>query len=157
MRNLQVQTIFFSATSTQTVFFFRQRFCKQFFFYEMHCFIMRSFLLLHYSLVLHLLNNISGPVFLFPSFSAVVQEFFCCLRISAFNLSSTCLLASLITLSLRSKSSPVNCSIKDSSAPSTLSIVLLLSTGVTLTLPSSQATLSRESSGFPQHSSSLLS
>ena len=39
-----------------------------------------------------------------------------------FNLSSTCLLASLITSSL--KSYPVNCSIKDSSAPTTLSIVL---------------------------------
>ena len=83
-----------------------------------------------------------------PYFSAVVPEFFCCLRISAFNLSSTCLLASLITSSLRLKSYPVNCSIKDPCTPSILSIVLLLSTGVTLTLPSSRATLYRESSGF---------
>ena len=74
-------------------------------------------------------------------FSAVVPEFFCCLRISTFNLSSTCLLASLIILSL--KSSPVNCSIKDSSPPSTLSIVLLLSTGVTLTLPHRQSSFVR--------------
>ena len=49
----------------------------------------------------HLLNNIGGPVFTLPYFSAVVPELFCCLRISAFNLSSTCLLASLITSSLK--------------------------------------------------------
>ena len=67
-------------------------------------------MLLHYSLVL---NNIGGPVFMLPYFSAVVPEFFCCLRISTFNLSSTCF--------FNNKSSPVNCSIKDSSAPSTLS------------------------------------
>ena len=102
--------------------------------------------------------NVGSPFISLFHFSTVVPEFFCCLHISAFNLSSTCLLASLITSSFQSlKSSPVNSSIKDPSPPSTLSIVLLLSTGVTLTLPSSQATLSRESSGFPQHSSSLLS
>ena len=98
-------------------------------------------MLLLYSKCYHLLNNIGGPVFMLPYFSAVMPKFFCCLCISAFNLSSTCLLASLITSSLRLKSSSVICSIKDSSAPSTLSIVLLLSTGVTLTLPSSRATL----------------
>ena len=79
-----------------------------------------------------------------PYLSAVVPEFFCCLHISAFNLSSTCLLDSLITSSLQSTQYFIH-------------IVLLLSTGVTLTIPSSQATLSRESWGFPQHSSSLLS
>ena len=59
-----------------------------------------------------------------PYFSAVMPEFFCCLRISAFNLSSTCLLASLITSFL--KSSQVNSSNKDSRPPNILSIVLLL-------------------------------
>ena len=68
-----------------------------------------------------------------PYFSAIVPEIFCCLRISAFNLSSNCLLASLITSYL--KSSPVNDLLKTPShPPSTLSIVLLLPTGVTLTL-----------------------
>ena len=38
-----------------------------------------------------------------PYFSAVVPVFFCCLHISAFNLSSTCLLASLIASSLQGR------------------------------------------------------
>ena len=97
MRNLQAQTIFFSATSTQTIFFSGNGFAN-IFFYEMQCFIMRSFMLLHSCY--HLLN-IGGPVFTLPYFSAVVPELFCCLRISAFNLSSTCLLASLITSSFK--------------------------------------------------------
>ena len=71
MRNLQAQTIFFSATSTQTFFLSGNGFANNFF-YEMQCFIMRS---------LMLLNNIGSPVFMLPYFSAVVPEFFCCLRI----------------------------------------------------------------------------
>ena len=56
MRNLQAQTIFFSALSAQTIFFSGNGFANNFFFYEMQCFIMRSFMLLHYSLVLPLIE-----------------------------------------------------------------------------------------------------
>ena len=38
---------FFSATSTQTISFLGNCFANNFFFYEMQCFIMRSFMLLH--------------------------------------------------------------------------------------------------------------
>ena len=54
MRNLQVQTIFFSGNG----------FANNFFSYEMQCFMMRSFMLLHQCY--HLLNNIGGPVFMLP-------------------------------------------------------------------------------------------
>ena len=144
MRNLQAQTFFFQLQAHKQFFFFQATVLQKIFFYEMQCFIMRSFMLLRYCY--HILNNIGGPVFMLPYLSAAVPEFFCCLYISAFNLSSTCLLVSLITSSLQS-----------TQYFKSLSIVLLRSTGVTLALPSSQATLSRESSGFPQHSSSLLS
>ena len=99
MRNLQAQTIFFQlqarkqfifqATVLQTIFFLRNAML----YYE-ECYVT--------SLVLPLTNNIGGPVFMLPYLSAVVPEYFCCLHISAFNLSSTCLLASLITSSLQS-------------------------------------------------------
>ena len=66
MRNLQAQTIFFSATSTQTIFFFRQRFLQTIFFSLRNA-------MLYYEefyvttlvlpLTCSLLNNIDGPVF----------------------------------------------------------------------------------------------
>ena len=45
VRNLQAQTIIFSATSTQTIFF-QATVLQTIFFYELQCFI-RSFMLLH--------------------------------------------------------------------------------------------------------------
>ena len=79
-----------------------------------------------------------------PYLSAVVPEFICCLHISAFNLSSTCLLSSLITSSLQSTQYFIHSVITVDWCNFHTSIL----TG---------NVLSRESSGFPQHSSSLLS
>ena len=104
MRNLQAQTIFFSATSTQTIFFFQAAvFANNFFSLRNAMLYYEEFYVttLVLPLTCSLLNNIDGPVFTLPYFCAVVPELFCCLRISAFNLSSTCLLASLITSSLK--------------------------------------------------------
>ena len=140
MRNLQAQTIFFQLQAHKQ-FFSGNGFANNFF--STKCIALLWGVLCYYISVTTYWIISVVLFFMLPYLSAVVPEFFCCLHISAFNLSSTCLLASLITSSL--------------SPPSTLSIVLLLSTGVTLTLASLQAMLSRESSGFPQHSSSLLS
>ena len=104
MRNLQAQTIFFFQVQAHKQFVFQATvFANNFFSLRNAMLYYKEFyvttLVLPLTCSLH--NNIDGPVFTLPYFCAVVPELFYCLRISAFSLSSTCLLASLITSSLK--------------------------------------------------------
>lgn len=81
----------FQATGLQTGFF-----------YEIQCFITRIIYMFHPLIIYKchpLLNDIGGLVCMLTYLS----EFFCCHRISTFNLSSTCLLMSLTTSFLKSE------------------------------------------------------